>query len=124
MVSSGRARKIADRIREELADILQREIADPRLAMVTVTGVEVDRELAYATIYIVATGEEERAEEVLQGLRSAQGFLRRELARRISLRHFPQLRFRWDDSLARAARIEELLDQLHQETGGEEDEIQ
>jgi len=118
MVSKGRARKVADRIREELADILQREVSDPRLQMVTVTDVEVDRELAFATVYVVAIGEGERMEEVLEGLRSAQGFLRRELSRRIPLRSFPRLRFRWDASLEQGARIDALLDQLRGEMQG------
>ncbi len=115
MTTKARARQIADRILEELAVILQREADDPRLTMVTVTGVDVDRELAYATIFVSALGDEDRKEEVLQALKSARGFLRSALAARIQLRTFPQLRFRWDASFQRGARIEELLDQLKSE---------
>ena len=115
MTSKARARRISDRILEELALILQKDANDPRLTMVTVTDVDLDRELAYATIYVSALGDDERRKEVLAALDSARGFLRSELAARIQLRTFPQLRFRWDASYQRGARIEELLDQLKTE---------
>jgi ribosome-binding factor A len=117
MATKARARKIAERIQEELADILMRNVADPRLAMVTITAVDVDRELAYAQIYVVASGDDERMDDVLAGLEGAQGYLRSQLAARIQLRSFPQLRFRWDASHERGARIEELLDSLQEERG-------
>jgi ribosome-binding factor A len=115
MTSKARAGRMGDRIMEELAAILQRDVDDPRLTMVTVTGVDVDRELAYATIFVTALGEEDRSEEVLAALKRARGFLRSALATRIPLRSFPDLRFRWDASYQRGARIEELLDQLKSE---------
>ncbi|MGD2162064.1 MAG: 30S ribosome-binding factor RbfA [Anaerolineales bacterium] len=115
MTSKARAKRIGDRILEELAVVLQREVEDPRLSMVTVTGVDVDRELAYATIFVSALGDEDRQQEVLEGLKRARGFLRSALAARIQLRTFPELRFRWDASYQRGARIEELLDQLKTE---------
>ncbi|HUS83862.1 MAG TPA: 30S ribosome-binding factor RbfA [Anaerolineales bacterium] len=123
MASKARARKVADRIREELADILIRDVADPRLAMITVTDVDVDRELAYAHVFVTAGGEDERKDEVLEGLERAQGFLRSQLAARIQLRSFPQLRFRWDASQQRGMRIEELLDSLKEERGEQEGDM-
>jgi len=123
MASKARARKVGDRIREELANILVRDVADPRLAMITVTHVDVDRELAYARVFVVASGEEERMDEVLAGLERAQGFLRSQLATRIQLRSFPQLRFSWDASHQRGMRIEELLDSLKEEPGEQEGDV-
>ena len=117
MATKARARKVAERIQEELTDILMRNVADPRLAMITITNVDVDRELAYAQIYVVASGDDERMDDVLAGLEGAQGYLRSQLAARIQLRSFPQLRFRWDASHERGARIEELLDNLQEERG-------
>jgi ribosome-binding factor A len=117
MATKARARKVAERVQEELADILTRNVADPRLAMITITDVDVDRELAYAQIYVVASGDDERMDEILAGLEGAQGYLRSQLAARIQLRSFPQLRFRWDASHERGARIEELLDSLQEERG-------
>jgi len=120
MVREARVRRISDRIHQELSLVLQREVADPRLAMVTVTEVEVDRELAFATIYVTALGTQDRMNEVLSALESARGYLRRELAARVRLRHFPQLRFQWDFSYERGTRIDELFDKLNSErTGGE-----
>jgi len=113
--SQARARRLGERIQEELADILMRQASDPRLQSITITGVDVDRELAFATVYITATDAEDRAKEVLEGLESARGFLRSQLAARIQLRSFPQLRFRWDLTQIRAARIEELLEQIQDE---------
>lgn len=122
MPSEARARRIGERIQEELAVLLIRNVADPRLNMVTITEVDVDRELAYATIYVTASGGKEREEEVLEGMESASGYLKSELATRIQLRSFPQLRFRWDVAHERGQRIEELLDSLKTEGGQPEGE--
>ncbi len=121
MVSQARARRIGDRIREELATLMQREISDPRLSMVTVTAAEVDRELAYATIYVTAIGPDDRRDEVLRALERASGYIRKQLSARIRLRQFPRLRFRWDASQTRGARIDELLEMLDQEKGDDRD---
>ena len=122
MPSEARARRVGERIQEELAILLIRNVADPRLNMVTITEVDVDRELAYATIYVTASGGEEREEEVLEGMESASGYFKSELATRIQLRSFPQLRFRWDVAHERGQRIEELLDSLKTEGGRPEGE--
>jgi ribosome-binding factor A len=122
MVSETRVRRISDRIHQELSLVLQQDVADPRLSMVTVTEVEVDRELAFATIYVTALGTQDRMNEVLSALEGARGFLRRELAGRVQLRSFPQLRFQWDSSYERGARIDELLDMLNSERTGDEGE--
>ena len=117
MASTARARKVGERVREELAAILIEQVSDPRLQMITITGVDVDRELAFASIYVTAMGDDERSDEVMEGLEAARGFLRRELANRIPMRTFPQLRFEWDASYQRGTRIDELLDQLRAERG-------
>ena len=88
------------------------EISDPRLVGVSVTDVNVDREFAYANIFVSAVEGHVRAEEILQGLESARGYLRKQLSARVELRTFPQLRFHWDPTLERADRIEQLLDTI------------
>ena len=118
MPTPARARRLADRIREELAEILRREAADPRLALVTVTDVVVDREFSQATIYLSTTDPERSPEEVVQAFGRASGFLRRELAARIQLRSFPRLRFRWDPSPEHGARIEDLLAGIRRKAPG------
>lgn len=113
-VSERRLLRIQERIKEELSEILLYEVADPRLQGITVTDVEVDRELAYADIYVSAL-EVERKNEILRGLEHAKGFLRTLLAQRIPLRTFPRLRFHWDDTPQRAARLEQLFELLRAE---------
>jgi len=115
MPTDTRVRRIAERIRKDMAEVLLRSASDPRLEGVTVTDVEVDRELAYATIYVTAVEGEGRRGEVLQGLKHAGGFLRTSLAKRIPLRAFPQLRFRWDESLDQGSRIDALLKAVRDE---------
>lgn len=92
--------------------MLVKQVADPRLSGISVTDVKVDRELAFADIFVSAVEGKERSKEVLQGLRSASGFLRHELAGRVDLRTMPQLRFHWDPTPERADAIERALANL------------
>lgn len=113
MPSLTRAQRLADRIREVLAELLLRETSDPRLSLVSVTEVRVDREFAYANIYVsVLDADLGRRSEVLKALVGARGFLRHELAGRIPIRTFPQLRFLWDDLPERAEHLQTLLDSI------------
>lgn len=123
MVSKKRTARIADRIREELSEMLVQEISDPRLAGVSITDVTVDREMAYAEIYFSALEGSQRSDEILAGFTHAQGYLRRELSQRIELRVFPRLRFYWDPTFERAEHIERLIASLHQppETDGDDE---
>ena len=89
------------------------EIADPRLNGVSVTDVRVDRELAFANIYVSAIEGSERADEILAGLNHARGYLRYELSHRIDLRTFPQLKFHWDPTFERAERIDQIIKALN-----------
>ncbi|NDJ53877.1 MAG: 30S ribosome-binding factor RbfA [Chloroflexi bacterium] len=109
---SKRQRRVAEQIREVLTEIIQFEASDPRLTGVTVMEVIVDREFQYATIYVTALDGDDAQEDVMDGLVSASGFLRRELGSRIRLINTPELRFEWDDTFEEALRIEELLDNL------------
>jgi ribosome-binding factor A len=104
--------RMNERIREILSQLVQREVADPRLQHVTITEVSVDPEMVYATVYVNALGDESRQAEVMDGLRRAAGFLRRETGKRIRLRSTPELLFRWDTTLERGEHINRLLDEL------------
>lgn len=95
--------------------MLIKEVQDPRLSGVSVTDVKVDRELAFADIFVSAVEGEARSKEVLAGLKAAAGFLRHELAQRVDLRTFPILRFHWDPTPERADHIERILASLHDE---------
>jgi ribosome-binding factor A len=115
MVSKTRIQKIEDRIFEELSTILLMEVSDPRLATVSITKVRVDRELAFANIYVSSLEGSENAGKIIDGLKHAGGFLRSELAHRIDIRHIPRLRFYWDPSPEHADRIDQLIASLHKE---------
>jgi ribosome-binding factor A len=112
MPSGTRLQRIADRIRQELSEMLIREISDPRLKQIYVTDVKVDKELAYADIYVSAVEGVSRSAEVLAGLESASGFIRKNLASRVELRTFPRLRFHWDMTPENADHIEKVLAEL------------
>jgi ribosome-binding factor A len=112
MPSGTRLQRIADRIRQELSEMLIREISDPRLKQIYVTDVKVDKELAYADIFVSAVEGVSRSADVLAGLESASGFIRKNLAARVELRTFPRLRFHWDMTPENADHIEKVLAEL------------
>jgi ribosome-binding factor A len=116
LVSKARATRIADRMREELSEILVKETHDPRLNGISVTDVNVDRELSFADIYVSAVEGSQRWSEIQAGLEHAQGYLRSALAQRVELRVFPRLRFHWDPTFERAEVIEHLIASLHNES--------
>ncbi len=115
MVSKTRAHRISERLREELSELLIYEISDPRLDGVSITDVTIDRELAYADVYVSALEGSTRSKEILTGLSHAQGFLRYALSQRVELRSFPQLRFHWDPTYEKAEKIERLIASLQTE---------
>ncbi len=109
---SRRQRRVSDLIQEEISELLQKKVSDPRLSFVTVTAVEVSADLRQAHIYVSTMGDQEARREMLAGLKHATGFLRHELGARLGLRYVPGLTFHLDDSLERSQRIMQLLDQL------------
>jgi ribosome-binding factor A len=97
------------------------EISDPRLEGVSVTSVEVDREISFADIYVSAMDSEDRKAEILKALRNASGFIRSQLAASMShLRSFPQLRFHWDPVPERVDRLDQIFAELDEEEGFED----
>ena len=95
--------------------MLLQTMNDPRLQLVTVTLVNLDRELEYANVFVSTVGDEERRREVMQVLTRAKGFIRRELSRRVQLRRAPEVIFHWDPSPEKAEHIASLLDQIKTE---------
>ncbi len=112
MPSPIRLQRIADRIRRDLSEMLIQQVNDPRLNRVYITDVEVDRELAFADVYVSAVEGSQRSKEVLTALFHAGGFLRHQLAAQIELRVFPRLRFHWDPTPENADHIEKLLAEI------------
>jgi ribosome-binding factor A len=107
-----RQKRVADRLQREISQLIQQEMNDPRLALVTVTVVNIDRELEYANVFVSTVGDAARRKEVMQVLNKAKGFIRREVAQRVQLRRAPELIFHWDPSPEKAEQISQLLDEL------------
>ena len=124
MPSGVRLQRIADRIREEISAMMIREINDPRLHQVYVSDVRVDRELTYADIYVSALEGQARSKDILAGMESASGFMRRNLAARVELRAFPRLRFHWDPTPEHAEHMEKLFAQIRAESDALQDKKQ
>ncbi len=108
-----RTQRVGEQIQRELAAILQLDMKDPRLGMVTVSAVEVSRDMSFATIHVTFLGldSEQEIKDAVSLLTDAAGFLRTELSRRMRLRFTPQLRFRYDESLVRGRHLSSLIEQ-------------
>ncbi len=94
--------------------MLIRELSDPRLKQIFVTDVKIDRELAFADIYVSAVEGASRSADILAGLESASGFIRRILASRVEVRAFPRLRFHWDPTPEHADHIEKIMAEIRE----------
>lgn len=112
MADSSRRQRVADQLQKELASLIQHEMKDPRLGMVTVSAVDVSRDLAYADVFITILGKDDEAarQQSVEILSRGAGFLRGKLARAMKLRIVPNLRFRYDDSIERGSRLEGLIE--------------
>ena len=110
---SNRLDKICDLLQRELAVLIQSEIRDPRVGMVSITAVKVSRDLAYADVYVTILGKSGETETELgvAALNRASGFLRSMLAKNINLRTTPKLKFIYDDSIARGQYLSGLIDE-------------
>jgi len=111
MAPSRRTVRLNQLLREELATLLRTEIKDPRVEPVTITGVDVTQDLAYADVYVRTLTGGDADSVAIEGLKSAEGFIRRQLGRELRLRRIPELRFHLDRALEHAQRIETLLDE-------------
>lgn len=109
---SNRLARINEQLKREVAQILRREVRDPRVGVVTVTAVETVKDLAVAKVFVRVMGSDEEKAETLEGLETAAPYVRRLLAESLTLRHVPELRFQIDRSLEHAQRIESILSEV------------
>jgi ribosome-binding factor A len=108
-----RIERVNSLIRQEISELLQRQVKDPRLGnFVTVTEVITSADLKHAKVFVSRISSAEEKQEVLSALVSASGFFRRELAKRLKLRYTPELSFHWDDSIERGDRIQQLINKV------------
>jgi len=107
---NSRNRRIADQIQRELSEVIRLELRDPRVAMLTITGVEVTNDNSHAKIFFTTIGSDAQIESCGHGLNSAAGFLRSKLANRLTIRTVPSLHFEYDASIERGMRLSKLID--------------
>ena len=109
---SGRMRRVDEAVRAVLSDAIAKELQDPRVGFVTVTGVKTTPDLRQARVYVSVLGDEQARAESLAGLRSARGFLQGRVASELTLKHTPMIDFEFDESIDRGMRITRLLEEL------------
>jgi len=115
---SQRTDRLDSQIRQELMDLLQREMKDPRLGFATITRVETARDLGHARIWVSVLGTDLERERTMSALRVATPWLRRKLGERLSLRHVPELTMREDDSIESGDRVLRIIQELEEESAG------
>ena len=115
MLENRRQDRVGALIQRELSEIIHRVVKDPRIAFCTITHVDVSSDLKYVDVNVSVIGDIEDKEDTLVGLKSASGFIRREISRRLALRYSPELRFNLDDSVDHLMKIDGLLKQIEDE---------
>ncbi len=116
-----RIERVNSLIRQEISELLQRQVKDPRLGnFVAVTDVSTSPDLRRAKIFVSRIGSEEEKQETLSVLAAASGFFRNELAKRLKLRHIPELSFQWDDSIERGDYLGQLIDEVSRDSSAEQ----
>lgn len=106
-----RSARIADQIQRSLAEVIRLELRDPRVGLITLTGVELSRDQSHAKVFFTVLGSPSDVENALEGLGRAAGFLRSELAHRLTTRKVPELHFAYDESVERGMRLSLLIDE-------------
>ena len=110
-----RQEKLGELIATDISDLLRTRVKDPRVGFASITRVEVSGDLRHAKVFVSVMGNSEEQKETMKGLKNASGFLRHELASRLTLRYMPELIFKLDHSIEEGARVLELIQQVEQE---------
>jgi ribosome-binding factor A len=112
-----RASRLGDQIQRDLAELIRLEVKDPRVSLVTVTAVEVSADLTHARVFVTTLADAIGAEETIQALQHAAGFLRSRLSHSLKVRQVPELRFVYDESVERGLRLSKLIDEATKPDG-------
>ena len=107
-----RAIRVGELLKEEISQIVLREMKDPRIGFVSITDVEVSGDLRHAKVFISVYGTDKEKEETLNGLQQAQGFVRKLVGERVKIHHTPEIIFRYDDSIENGVHISEIIKDL------------
>lgn len=118
-----RSERVAEEIKKAVSQIINNEIKDPRVSgLISVTKVEMTKDLRHAKIFLSIYGEESEKQKVFEGLKNAEGFIRKELAHRVRMKFFPEISFKIDESIEYGIHIYKLLEEVQkQEDNGNED---
>ncbi|MFW5786885.1 MAG: 30S ribosome-binding factor RbfA [Halanaerobiales bacterium] len=120
-MSKKRERRVSELLKEEISQIILREMKDPRIGFVSVTDVEVSGDLRHAKVYISVYGSDKEKEDTMDGLRQASGFIRKLVGDRITTYHTPELIFRYDNSIEHGVHISELIKKVRKKDKRRED---
>lgn len=105
--------RISEEVKREVSNLIQNGLKDPRIGkMTSITSVNVTRDLSYAKVYVSVLGDEEEKKQVMEGLQNARGFIRREIGKRIKLRHIPEFIFEQDNSIEHGVYINKLINDV------------
>ena len=119
MSQGSRPDRVADQIRSELAQLIARDVHDPGIGFVTLTRVQVSPDLQLARVFFTVLGDEKARKNSERALERATPFLRRQIGQRLRLKRTPELRFQYDEATAGADRIDQIIDEIHRNDGGD-----
>lgn len=125
MKSNNRLTRINEELQREISQIVLKELKDPRVStMTSILRVETTQDLKYAKVFVSVLGDEEQKNAVIEGLKNASGFIRRELAHKVNLRNTPELLFHLDESVEYAIKMSKLIDEVNKSSNykGEDEE--
>ncbi len=115
MLAGKRNKRVGDLLLREIADLLLKKVRDPRVQGITLSGIQMSRDLKHAKIYYSVLGEDQKIQEAQQGLDSAKGFIKREAGHRLGLKYVPEIQFRHDPSLDRGDHLEKVFRKMKTE---------
>ncbi len=114
-MSNNRSRRLAELLKEEISDIILREVKDPRIGFVSLTDVEVSGDLRHAKVFVSVIGSDKERQDTMAGLEQATGFIRKLVGERITVYHTPEIIFRYDDSIEHGIHITQLIEEVRAE---------
>ncbi|MFW5998394.1 MAG: 30S ribosome-binding factor RbfA [Halanaerobiaceae bacterium] len=115
MSSDKRVRRLGELLKEEISKIIRQEVKDPRIGFVSITDVEVSGDLRHAKVYVSVYGNDKEKKDTMEGLKKANGFIRKLVGERITTYHTPEIIFRYDDSIEHGVYISKLIDEVRAE---------
>ena len=122
MLAGKRAVRVGDQILKEIADLLMRKVKDPRVYGVTLTGMDLSRDLKHGRVFFSVIGDHEDIINTQKGLDSAKGYIKREIGRRLNLRYMPDIMFQYDPAIETGNQMEKLFQKMYKDTPREPDE--